>query len=159
PIRIEDAAAICRIYNYYIEYTSVSFEVEPVSVEKMQERIQSFIAGGYPYFVAEENGRIVGFANIHRWKERYAYKCTYEVTIYLDHTCKRKRYGTKLYEYLFERIDRNTVHTLIAGITIPNDASIKLHEKFGFCQVAHYKEVGCKFGEWHDVGSWQLIIE
>ncbi|MCD7977824.1 MAG: N-acetyltransferase family protein [Tannerellaceae bacterium] len=157
-VRPEDAGEICRIYNYYIETTCISFETEPVSEEEMKDRIQSFIEGECLYYVVEKEGKMIGFAYMHPWKERRAYSYTKEVTIYLDHEQKGKGVGTVLYRYLLERVDTSRIHSLIAAICIPNDASVRLHEKFGFRQVSHYKEVGYKFGEWKDVGHWQLIL-
>ncbi|MCD8044188.1 MAG: N-acetyltransferase family protein [Tannerellaceae bacterium] len=154
----DDAPEICRIYNYYIENTCISFETEPVSAKEMETRIQDVLNAGFPYYVAEVNNKIVGYVYIHTWHSRRAYDTTKEMTIYLDKDERGHQYGTKLYEYLLSRINTEDTHVLIAGITIPNDASVKLHEKFGFRQVSHFKEVGYKFNEWRDVGHWQLIL-
>ncbi|MCD7937855.1 MAG: N-acetyltransferase family protein [Tannerellaceae bacterium] len=155
----EDAIAICRIYNYYVEHTSVTFEADVVTEEEIRRRIGEFVAAGFPYYVAEIEGGIVGYTYMHQWNPRAAYSATWEITIYLDSEKKGKGYGTALYEYLFSTLDPLKVHVVLAGICIPNEASRHLHEKFGLRQVSHMKEVGWKFGAWHDVGHWQTILK
>lgn len=157
-VELSDTAAICDIYNYYIENTAVSFETVAVKETEMKERITNIINWGFPYNVIEVNGRIAGYYYISKWKERCAYSSTKEVTIYLDKDMTGKGLGSLLYEHLFKSIDRKSTHVLMAGICIPNEGSVKLHEKFGFRQVAHMKEVGWKFEKWQDVGYWELIL-
>ncbi|MCD8261470.1 MAG: N-acetyltransferase family protein [Bacteroides sp.] len=110
------------------------------------------------FFVVEEKSMVVGYAYIHQWDRRQAYSYTCEITIYLDKKYTGRGYGRLLYERLIEEIDKTQVHVLIAGICLPNQASVQLHEKFGFKQVSHMREIGWKLGEWRDVGHWQLIF-
>jgi len=155
-VTLNDANRICEIYNYYIENTAVTFETVPVSVEEMKERIGDIINSGFPYSVGEIEDNIVGYYYIHKWNGRCAYSFTKEVTIYLDKDQTGKGYGSTLYNHLFQNIDKENIHVLIAGICIPNDGSVKLYEKFGFKQASHMKEIGWKFNQWQDVGHWLL---
>lgn len=158
-VTLNDAKAICEIYNYYVENTAVSFEVQPVSESEMRNRISNNINFGYPYYVGEVQGQLVGYCYIHRWGNRCAYATTQEVSIYLDVKETRKGYGSLFFEHLLKNVDNEKVHTLIAGICIPNEVSVRLHEKFGFKQVSLFKEVGRKFNQWLDVGHWQLNLK
>ena len=155
---LDDAGDICNIYNYYIENTAISFETEPVSEIEMRQRINEVVNAGYPFYVGEKDGNVIGYYYTHPFHNRFAYKSTAEVSIYLDKNETGKGYGTQLFEHLLTQIDKSTIHTLIAGICIPNESSVRLHEKFGFIQVSNMKEVGRKFDRWHDVGHWQLIF-
>lgn len=157
-VKLEDSRRICEIYNYYVENTAVTFETTPVPETEMKERINEIIDSGFPYYVGEIEGKVVGYYYIHKWNGRCAYSSTKEVTIYLDKDCTGKGLGSTLYEHLFQNIDRENLHVLIAGICIPNEGSVKLHEKFGFKQSSHMKEIGWKFDKWQDVGHWLLIF-
>jgi len=156
---LNDARAICAIYNYYIENTAVTFETEPISEIEMQKRLEEVINTGYSFFVGEINNRIIGYYYTHRWNNRCAYATTIEESIYLDKNETGKGYGTQLFDHLLNHIDKSKTHTLIGGICIPNESSVRLHEKFGLKQISCMKEVGRKFGQWRDVGYWQLIFK
>lgn len=151
-----DAAQIAEIYNYYIQNTHQTFESEALSAEEMQTRI-SEIAEDYPYLVAEENGEIYGYAYAAQFKMRQAYEFSAEVSIYVKADAKQRGIGSKIYEKLFDELKETDIHALIAGISLPNDGSVKFHEKLGFTKVAHFREVGYKLGRWVDVGYWELI--
>ena len=156
---LEDAHVICDIYNYYIENTAISFETEPILESEMRRRMYEIINSNcYSFYVGEIDGKIIGYCYTHPWNNRRAYASTQEVSIYLDPMATGKGFGTMLFNYLLTLIDKNRIHVLIAGICIPNESSIRLHEKFGFKQISNFKEVGRKFGQWHDVGHWQLIF-
>lgn len=157
-VTLADAKEICDIYNYYIEYTAVTFETVTVSESEMQHRIAAFLDDDFPYFVGEVNGKIVGYCYLHNWNNRCAYSSTKEVTVYLEKDQKGKGLGTILYQYLFKEIHKRDIHSIIAGICTPNERSVRLHESFGFKQVSHMKEIGWKFDQWRDIGHWQLII-
>ena len=156
---LDDACEICEIYNYYIENTAVTFETVPVSELEIRKRIAEVFSTGYVFYVGEVNGKIIGYYYTHRWRDRCAYALTAEISIYLDKNETGKGYGTQLVEHLLHHIDKSKIHVLIAGICIPNEASVRLHEKFGFQQISHMKEIGRKFDQWRDVGHWQLIFE
>jgi len=155
-VQIEDAVPIAAIYNFYVENTHHSFEMEPVSSEEMQERIAA-TRTNYPFFVAEKTGEILAYAFASCYKPRSAYKNSVEVSVYVKNDLKQKGIGSKLYEKLFEELSKMDVHAIIAGISLPNDASVRLHENFGMEKVAHFREVGFKLGRWIDVGYWELI--
>lgn len=150
-----DAKAICAIYNHYVTDTIVTFEESPVDVDEMSRRIDATTAA-WPWLVAEARGQVLGYAYANQWKPRSGYRHTVESTIYLDPSHLGRGGGSALYASLLEMLRERGVHCAIAGIALPNAASIALHEKFGFRKVAHFRENGIKFGRWIDVGYWQL---
>jgi len=155
----DNAAAIRDIYNYYIENTTVSFEEDLVSLEEMGSRISAKLAASLPWFVCEENGEIVGYAYAGKWKERAAYRFCAEATVYVKNGRQKKGTGSSLYAALLDELREKGFHVAMGVITLPNEASQTLHEKFGFKKSAHFKEVGFKFDRWLDVGYWELILE
>lgn len=158
-VTIEDAGRICEIYNYYVVNTVVSFETDAVSIEDMKQRIQDSISGDYPYFVYEINNIVVGYCYLHAWSGRCAYRTSTEISIYIDKDFLHRGIGRIMMDHMLNNIDLSRFHTIIAGIALPNEASIALHEKYGFEKISHFKEIGFKFGKWRDVGHWQLIPE
>ncbi len=156
-VDLKDAKAITDIYNYYIESTIVTFEESKVCENEMIERIKSHNPN-LPWIVYEENKQIYGYAYVSEWKSRCAYKYSVESSIYLNHTKLGKGIGTKLYKKLLSQVMKKNIHIIIAGISLPNEASVKLHEKLGFQNVGQFKEVGYKFEKWIDVGYWQLKV-
>lgn len=156
-VRLEDANALSKIYNYYILNTIVTFEEQSVCEGEMKDRIMANNPE-LPWLVCEDNTQIIGYAYASKWKERTGYKKTIETTIYLDPDYTLKGFGFKLYTELINRLKKNDYHALIGGISLPNNGSITLHEKLGFKKVAHFKETGFKFNEWVDVGYWELIV-
>jgi phosphinothricin acetyltransferase len=157
PVRCADTAAICRIYNYYVENTVITFDETPVKAEIMEEHIRK-ITAHFPWFVWEEGGKIAGYAYLHPWKERWAYRFSTEDSIYLTQEAQGKGVGEKLLSRLLGEVKKTEIHTVVAGITLPNEKSIGLHEKFGFKKTAHFPEIGYKLGKWLDVGYWELIL-
>ena len=155
-VKLEDAAQIAEIYNYYIKNTHHTFETESLSAEEMEKRIAA-ISGNYPYLVFEEDGEVLGYAYAAPFKLRQAYAYSAEASIYVKNDAKQRKIGTQLYVRLFDELAETDVHAIFAGIALPNDASIVFHERFGFEKVAHFKEVGYKLGRWIDVGYWELI--
>ncbi|MBK3515956.1 arsinothricin resistance N-acetyltransferase ArsN1 family B [Carboxylicivirga marina] len=152
-----DAEAVVAIYNHYIIHSIATFELEPIDAQTMQQRIAS-IGDKYPYLVYEENNQILGYAYASEWKGRKAYSRTVETSVYLHSEAKGKGIGTKLYTQLIEELKSMNMHALIGGISLPNEASVALHEKFGFEKIGQFKEVGRKFDKWIDVGYWELVI-
>ena len=157
PVTENDAAAICMIYNHYVETGFISFETELVSESEMASRIKT-ISSTYPYLVYEEQGKVIAYAYANLWKTRAAYKHSLETTIYASPEILAKGIGRSLYLRLFDSLDRNAVHTLMAVIALPNEASVSFHEKMGYVKAGHFKEVGKKFGDWIDVGYWQKML-
>ena len=153
-----DALEISRIYNFYIENTVVTFEETAVSEQTILERMEHIEQTEHFWLVAQKEDSIIGYAYSSRWQPRAAYRNTAEVSVYIANDHIGKGLGTQLYHQLFELLLDKNIHALIGGVTLPNPASVKLHEKFGMHQVAHYKEVGFKFNQWLDVGYWQKIL-
>jgi len=153
-VKKNDAESICTIYNYYVANTIVTFEESPVAIDDMALRIEETLEQKLPWFVAEENGQVIGYAHASKWKGRCAYKFSVEVTVYLSHLATTKGWGSKLYAALFSELEKLSFHVAIGGISLPNPASIALHEKFGMEKVGHFAEVGFKFDHWVDVGYW-----
>ena len=150
-----DADQMAAIYNHYVVNTVVTFEEEPVSGAEMRRRMDEVAAVSLPWLAAESDGRVVGYAYATKWKARSAYRFSVETTVYLADGLGKLGLGSGLYEELFRRLDALGIHAVIGGIALPNDASVALHEKFGMRKVAHFSEVGFKFGGWVDVGYWQ----
>lgn len=155
PATEADAAAIAGIYDHYVRRTAVTFEEEPVPADEIAARIGRVVAAGLPYLVLEHDGRVSGYAYAGGWHARSAYRFAVETTIYLDASCVRGGLGTRLYTALLERLAPLGLHTAIGVITIPNPASVALHEKLGFRPSGRLQEVGFKQGRWIDVGYWQ----
>ncbi|MCM1504572.1 MAG: GNAT family N-acetyltransferase [Muribaculum sp.] len=152
-----DAEAIAEIYNEYVVNTAISFETEALSVEAMRGRVAD-LACKYPYFVAEADGRVVGYCYAHNWKERAAYGKTWETTVYVDSSKKHCHIGEILMDRLIEECRRAGCHALIACITGNNSASIAFHQRLGFKQVSMFKEVGFKFGRYLDIVDYELML-
>ena len=158
PATALDDAAICAIYNPYVANTAISFEETPVSEEEMAKRIADVGAAGLPWLVLEIDGSIAGYAYATKWRVRPAYRSSVESSIYLDPTFARRGLGRLLYGALLDELRGRELHMVIGGIALPNANSVALHEKLGFRKVAHFSEVGMKFGRWMDVGYWELKL-
>lgn len=153
-----DAAAIAEIYNHYVDETVVTFEEEPVPAAEIARRIEEVRSASLPWLVAEEGQGVAGYAYATRWRTRSGYRFSAEVTVYLAPGHAGRGIGSKLYEQLFPLLQARGVHAVMGGIALPNEASVALHEKLGMRKVAHFEQVGFKFGRWIDVGYWQLIL-
>lgn len=154
----QDADAIVAIYNHYVCNTTISFELEPVAGAEMARRIEAVRAAGLPWLVAELDGKVAGYAYASKWRERLAYRTSVECSVYLDAAAHGRGIASSLYEELLRQLTALGVHAVIGGIAQPNAASVRLHEKFGFEQVAMFREVGRKFDRWVDVGYWQRLL-
>lgn len=157
PAISEDAARITAIYNHYIENTTVTFEELPVSVEDMRDRI-THGAQYCPWLVAEANEMPVAYAYASPWSERAGYRTSAETTIYVAEHEHRQGHGAKLYRALIDKLRTQQLHSAIGVIALPNPGSIVLHENFGFRKIGEFQEVGKKFGQWINVGYWQLLL-
>lgn len=157
-VKDTDSAQIVEIYNYYVESTSISFEEEPISVEVMQQRIEEVLSLGLPWLVAEVDGQVLGYAYANRWKPRSAYRFTVEPSIYVKQGIISKGIGSTLYSYLLDNLKEKQIKNVIGVITLPNESSIRLHERLGFKKVGEFPKIGLKFGEKRSVGYWQLEL-
>ncbi len=152
-----DAIAIAAIYNWYIANTVITFEECAVSSDTMAERMES-IEPATPWYVIEEEDEVLGYAYAAPWKARTAYRNSRETSVYLHRDAGGRGLGTLLYKHLINEMRQTPIHLLIAGIALPNPASIALHEALGFTPVGRFNEVGRKFDRWVDVGYWQLAL-
>ncbi|CYV38194.1 GNAT family N-acetyltransferase [Streptococcus suis] len=148
--RIEDAADLVAIYAPYVEKTAITFETEVPTVEAFASRIEKTLEK-FPYLVAVEEGKIVGYAYASTYYARAAYDWTVEFSVYVQKEARGKGIGNLLYTALEEELTARGFKNFLACIALPNPASIALHEKKGYQQVAHFKKVGYKFGTWHDI--------
>ena len=155
----EDAPQICDIYNHYVVKTLITFEEQPVTHDEMVQRIQETLPS-LPWLVweQEEGQQLVGYCYASKWKDRCAYRYSVESTVYLRPDSAGRGVGSKLYDSLLSELRQRKFHAVIGGIALPNAASVALHEKLGFKKVAQFQEVGNKFGQWIDVGYWQLLL-
>ena len=124
----------------------------------MAQRIADVDAAGLPWLVLEVDGALAGYAYATKWRVRPAYRYSVESSVYLDPAYAGRGLGRMLYATLLDRLRERDLHIVIGGIALPNDASAGLHEALGFRKVAHFSEVGKKFGRWLDVGYWELKL-
>jgi len=153
-----DAAAVQAIYAPYCESSAVSFETKAPSIEEIVQRIQK-ISDQFPWIVGERDRRILGYAYGSRHSERDAYQWSVDATVYVSPLAQRSGLGRGLYTSLFRILALQGYYKVYAGITLPNPASVGLHEALGFKPVGIYRGVGHKLGSWHDVGWWQLSLQ
>jgi L-amino acid N-acyltransferase YncA len=157
PASAQDAAACAAIYAPYVTDTAISFETDPPSPAEMADRI-SAASRGHAWLVLEDEGRVVGYAYGARFHRRGAYRWACEVSVYLELGRRRTGGGRALYEALLERLTERGFRVAVAGMTLPNDASVGLHRAMGFEPVGTYRRIGFKHGSWHDVAWTQRIL-
>ena len=153
-----DAPAIRAIYAPFCEDSVTSFELTPPTVEEMRTRIRS-ITAQYPWLVCVRNGEVCGYAYACAHRERAAYRWSVDVAVYIGEGQRRTGMGRALYTALFGILVRQGYFKAYAGVTLPNPASVGLHEAMGFTPVGVYRGVGFKLGAWRDVGWWQLALQ
>lgn len=152
-----DAAACAEIYAPHVEDSAVSFEERPPGAAEMAARIERY-AAGHAWLVAERVGEVVGYAYATAFNERPAYRWSASVSVYIAEEARGKGIGRALYEALFDRLRERGFRMACAGITLPNEASVALHEHLGFELVGVNREIGWKRGAWHDVGWYQMEL-
>jgi L-amino acid N-acyltransferase YncA len=153
-----DAAPIHAIYAPIVSATSISFELEPPSVDELRQRIANTIAT-LPWLVCERDTTILGYAYASPHRARAAYQWSVDVSAYVHGSARRMGVGRALYTSLFAILRQQGFYNAYAGIALPNPASVGLHEALGFMPVGVYRHVGYKLGAWHDVGWWQLALQ
>ncbi len=148
-----DLAEIVGIYNHYVEHTPISFETEPVRPEDRSEWFAEHRSGGrYRIMVYPgEDGRLLGWATTSPFRPRAAYATTVEASVYCRHDARGRGVGSALYAALFRAIEGEDLERIVAGVTLPNPASLALHQRFGFRPVGIFTRVGRKFGRYWDV--------
>jgi phosphinothricin acetyltransferase len=145
-----DAAACASIYAPYVIESPVTFETEPPDAEEMSERIADALAT-HAWVVLEDDARVCGYAYAGPFKTRAAYRWSCEVSVYLEVGRRRTGAGRQLYTALFDRLTARGFRTAVAGMTLPNEASVGLHRAMGFEPVGTFRDIGYKFHGWHDV--------
>jgi phosphinothricin acetyltransferase len=154
----EDASAILAIYAPIVRETAISFEVEPPTRMEMQQRIATTLRH-LPWLVCERQGEVLGYVYASPHRARAAYQWSVDVSVYIQAQVRRAGMGRALYHALFELLTLQGLYQCFAGITLPNPASVGLHEALGFQPVGVYQAVGYKLGAWHDVGWWQRALQ
>jgi phosphinothricin acetyltransferase len=152
-----DSAPCAAIYGPYVRTTAISFEDHPPSAGQLARRIERF-QRSHRWLVAEDGDEVVGYAYGCPHRERAAYRWAAEVSVYVDRERHRRGCGRALYRELLPQLAARGFHTALAGVTLPNDASVALHESLGFSSVGVYRRIGYKLGRWWDVGWWQLQL-
>ena len=154
-----DLPAMLEIYNEIIVNTTAVWHEEPHTLEMRKTWFAQRKEQGFPVFVAEEEGQLLGFSTIGPFRPWPGYRYTVENSVYVAANCRGKGVANGLMPPLITAAKELNLHAIVAGIEASNEASIKLHNKFGFTEVAHFKEVGFKFGRWMDLKFLELIID
>jgi phosphinothricin acetyltransferase len=152
----DDLPAVCEIINHYIENSFVNFRTEPQDVDEWRNDWKRQ-HDRFPWLVATD-GRVVGVAYAAPFHGRAAYQWTAEATVYVGPSSQRRGVGDALYTELMARLGRQGFHSVVAVIALPNEPSVRLHERHGFVHVGQLVEAGYKLGAWHDVGFWQCAL-
>jgi L-amino acid N-acyltransferase YncA len=152
-----DAAACAAIYAPHVETGATSFEERAPTPQQMAARIER-VSATHPWLVAEGGGEVLGYAYACQHRERAAYRWAADVSVYVAEGRRGNGLGTSLYEALLARLRRQRFQVACAGITLPNEASVALHERLGFAAVGTSSRIGWKAGSWRDVGWWQLEL-
>ncbi|MGM0240466.1 phosphinothricin acetyltransferase [Enterococcus sp. AZ103] len=155
---IKDATQLLEIYRPYVLNTNITFEYTVPTIADFTQRISGTLQQ-FPYLVAVEEEKIVGYAYAHSYKERAAYDWAVEVTVYVSVKDQAKGTGKMLYDALENELKKQNILVLTACITGGNDNSVTFHEKFGYQKVAEFKKIGYKFNQWHDVIWMQKFLQ
>ncbi|MGD1854916.1 MAG: GNAT family N-acetyltransferase [Leptolyngbyaceae cyanobacterium] len=160
PAQPSDLAPLTRLYNHYILNTTITFDIEPYTLEQRQELWWCHYEhrGRHRLLVAEQDRHVVGYVTSSQFRSKAAYDTSVETSIYLSPDAQGKGLGTQLYQALFEALAEEDVHRAYAGITLPNPESLALHRKFDFHSVGRYREVGRKFDRYWDVEWFEKAL-
>lgn len=155
----EDIPALLEIYNYEVEFGVATFDVQPKSLEQRTEWFEAHNVGNHPLIVAEVEGNVAGYASLSSYREKEAYKSSVELSVYVSPDYRRQGVATALMEAVLQMArEDESIHTVVSVITGGNEASVKLHERFGFTFCGCMKEVGVKFGRYLDIVNYQLMV-
>ena len=154
---LQDLPALTEIYNHYIIHTPITFDLRPATPDERRPWFDDHAATGrHRIFVAEtDDGLVVGCASSSRWRLKAAYDTTVECSVYCHPEHTGTGVGTLLYQALFASLVQEDIHRMVAGITMPNAASVALHERFGFQRVGEFTEVGRKFDRYWNVAWYE----
>lgn len=155
-----DVPRLLEVYNHYVEHTHVTFDLEPVSLDARLLWFEAFdVTGPYRLFVIADGGDVLGYASSGRFRAKAAYDRSVETSIYLAHDAGGRGVGTALYAHLIDVLEEEPmIHRAYGGVAIPNEASIALHHRLGFKQLATFTEVGFKFGRYWDVTWFERAV-
>lgn len=156
--RENDLPEILEIYNDIILTTTAVYQYSPQTMDMRRAWYDTKLKDGHPVFVAESEGRVVGFSSYGPFRAWAAYKYTVENSVYVAEVQRGKGVGKLLMTPLIESARSHDLHAIIAGIDASNIGSIKLHQSFGFEEVAHFRQVGYKFGRWLDLKFLELLL-
>ena len=154
-----DLPVLLAIYNHVILNTTAVYTYEAQTMEARKAWYADKLAAGYPVFVAEEGGKVIGFSSYGPFRAWPAYKYTIENSVYVTEEQRGKGVGKLLIQPLIQSAHSKGYHAIIAGIDSLNDSSIRLHASFGFVEVAHFRQVGYKFGRWLDLTFMELLLD
>lgn len=154
---LQDAAAVQGIYAPVVERTPISFELVPPTVHEIADRIAATLRT-HPWLVGVAADRVLGYCYATPHRTRPAYQWCVETAVYIHEDARGRGVGRALYTALLGLLHLQGFHNVYAGITLPNPASVRLHESMGFRPLCVYRAKGCKFGRWHDVGWWEQRI-
>jgi phosphinothricin acetyltransferase len=155
----DDLADILRVYNQAIEKTTAVFEYRPHTLEMRREWFKAKQAVSLPVLVAVESEAVLGFASYGPFRAWPAYKYSVELSVYVDEAARGRGIGSALVRGILATARERDLHVVMAGITSDNAVSLRLHEKLGFVEVAHIREVGYKFGRWLDLKLLQIVLD
>ena len=155
PAAEPDFASIAAITNHYIATTTIHFGYDPVSADELAA---SWRGSRFPWLVTCDGDRVIGYAKAGTWRDRAAYNRTTELGLYIAADARGRGLGTALYAELVAEITRRGFHSAIAGITLPNEASVKLHERLGFVSIGVVRDAGWKLDRWNDVAFYQRML-
>ena len=161
PAVLGDLPALTDIYNYYIVHTPITFDLAPYTVERRRAWFDEHAASGRHRLLVstDEDGSIIGYATTSRWRPKPAYETTVESSVYCRQDARGRGIGRLLYQSLFAAIASEDVHMIVAGTTLPNRASVALHERMGFNGVGVFSAVGRKFNRFWDVAWFQRPLK
>lgn len=157
PANKEHYDAIFQIYKPFITDTIISFETIPPPFEEFSQRIVNTLIS-LPWLVCLYDQKVIGYAYASKYRQRVAYQWSVEVSVYINADYRRRNIATGLYTSLFGILELQNFKNILAGISLPNDASVSFHESMEFRKIADYDKIGYKFGKWHSVGWWQRSI-
>jgi len=156
----DDVPQLTDIYNHYVAHSQATFDIDPFTVEQRREWFSHYApTGRHRLLVAEDDGVVCGFATSSPHRPRAAYATTVETSVYCAPERTGRGIGSMLYARLFDELAGEDLHRALAGITLPNDASVSVHERFGFVKIGEYSEVGRKFGRFWNVAWFEKSLD
>ena len=158
--KIEDLQQLLDIYNYEVVNGTATLDLNPKSIQEWEQWFYAHNVGNHPLFVAEIDGKVAGYTSFSSFREKEAYKSTVELSVYISPDFRRQGVATALMQYILDEANKSDdIHTIVSVITDGNDASQKLHQKFGFEFCGTIKEVGTKFGRYVNINNYSISVK